>query len=255
MMLFQLRSALVIAASCLATWLCATPSWADAPKDESEEGARQDDSAHDPMNWLGLSLKAGYSHQNPGVIDNPIYSQTIADAAAMVPPETLQATGLVGGGGCSVIDRKCRTAERSGFQLSATLHVGGDGFGWDFEPYMMWSDAATALGMYTGPKFDIHLAAPLYFGFGFGFKAAYVWADGWEHAADIAGRIPVHFTFYALRNLAFTVEGAFGAGVSGYLLENQRVTNPLTGQPIGNVPKMSFGAARVWDISAGIRFP
>jgi hypothetical protein len=256
----HLRSVLVILACHLAVLLGAAPVWAEQPSpakaQERSGGEPEEDSgARDPMNWLGLSFKAGYSHQNDGVIDNPVYNATIANAAAMLPEGVVESTGLVGNGGCSIIDRRCRTAGRSGFQLSGTLHLGGDGFGWDFEPYMMWSDAATALGLYNGPKFDIHLADPLYFGFGFGFKVAYVWADGWEHAADIGGRIPVHFTIYLARNLALTLEGAFGAGVSGYLVEKQQVTDPISGQTLGTVPKMSFGAARVWDLSAGVRFP
>ena len=50
-------------------------------------------------------------------------------------------------------------------------------------------------------------------------------------------------------------EGGFGAGVSGYLVEKQQVTDPVSGQTLGTVPKMSFGAARVWDLSVGVRFP
>jgi hypothetical protein len=254
-----LRCTLALSAHCLMILLGAAPVWAEDAEpgptsaESASSGSETQRAAHDPMDWLGLSLKLGYSHQNPGAIDNPVYNTTLAQAAAMLTRAELESTGLVGSGGCSLIDRRCHTAARSGFQLAATLHLGGDGFGWDVEPYMMWSDAATALGVYSGPKFDIHLADPLYFGFGFGFKLAYVWADGWQHAADIGGRIPVHVTMYLAKDLALTIEGAFGAGVSGYLKEKQQVT--IEGETLGTVPKMSFGAARVWDLSVGVRFP
>jgi hypothetical protein len=236
-------------ACCLLVLWSAASAQAEAP--EPAAAARE----RDPMGDLGLTFRLGYSHQNDGVIDNPAYNARLAEAAAMLPQATLESSGLVGGGGCSIIDERCRTRSRSGLLLAATLHFGGDGFGWDVEPYLMSASSALALGVYTGPKFDIHLANPVYFGFGFGLKVAYVWADGWEHAADIGGRIPVRVTYYLLEHLALVVEGSFGAGVSGYLNEKQQITDPRNGQPLGTVPKMSFGAARVWDLSVGVRFP
>jgi hypothetical protein len=228
---------------------------ADPSQPATEVDARERDQDPDPMDGLGLSLKLGYAHQNVGHIDNPVYNAALAEAAASLPPEMLVSTGLVGNGGCSLIDRRCRTAGRDGFLLALTLHVGGDGFGWDVEPYLTSGSSAVALGMYSGPKFDIHIIDPLYVGFGFGAKLAYVWADGWQHGVDIAGRIPVRCTWYLTRSLALTLEGSFGAGVSGYVSEKQRVTDPRNGNTIGTAPKVAFGAARVWDLGVGLRFP
>jgi hypothetical protein len=258
-------AALTCSACCLVALLWAAPLRAQTAAAEASaapaatgapppaQGA--DETERDPMDALGLTFRLGYSHQNAGAIDNPVYNQAIADAAATLPMDVLVSSGLAGNGGCTVIDQRCRIPSRSGLLLAATLHLGGDGFGWDLEPYLMSASTALALGAYMGPKFDIHLSSPLYFGFGFGFKVAYVWADGWEHGADIGGRIPVRFTYYLLRNLALVVEGSFGAGVSGYLKEKQQITDPRNGEPLGTVPKMSFGAARVWDLSVGVRFP
>lgn len=257
----SLRTAALVFASCLAMQVGAAPLEAQsdgagpeaAPSEESTPEADEDE--RDPMDVLGLTFRLGYSHQNAGSIENPVYSPALADAAANLSMDALVASGLVGNGGCTPIDEKCRTKSRDGLLLAATVHLGGDGFGWDIEPYLMSASSALALGAYTGPKFDIHLADPLYFGFGFGFKAAYVWADGWQHGADLGGRIPVRFTFYVTKHLALVAEGSFGAGVSGYLREQQQIVDPRNGQPIGTVPKMSFGAARVWDLSVGLRFP
>jgi hypothetical protein len=244
------------ACCCLVALLSAASARAEPGAEaDAPHASRADEAAKDPMDDLGLTFRLGYSHQNPGSIDNPTYLPALADAAASLPMDVLESYGLVGSGGCTPIDRQCHTARRDGLLLSATLHLGGDGFGWDIEPYLMFAKSALALGAYSGPKFDIHVADPLYFGFGFGFKVAYVVADGWEHGADIGGRIPVRFTYYVTRNLALVVEGSFGAGVSGYLKEQQTITDPRTGQPLGTVPKMSFGAARVWDLSVGVRFP
>jgi hypothetical protein len=260
----DLRMAALTCSCCLAALFWVAPvraqtageATAAAPATEARPPAPGTDATEpDPMDDLGLTFRLGYSHQNAGAIDNPVYNQAIADAAAMLPMDALVSSGLAGDGGCTVIDRRCRTPSRSGLLLAATLHLGGDGFGWDIEPYLMSASTALALGAYTGPKFDIHITDPLYFGFGFGFKIGYVWADGWEHGADLGGRIPVRFTYYLLRNLALVVEGSFGAGVSGYLKEKQQITDPRNGQPLGTAPKMSFGAARVWDLSVGVRFP
>ena len=253
----RLPRLLALVGCCLAAFLGATPvAQADAESVKEERSAGSEDDDSDPMNWLGLSLKVGYSHQNASDISNPVYNKTVAQEAAKLSQATLESYGLAGGRGCGIIDKRCRTASRNGLQLALTLHLGGDGMGWDVEPYLMLADSATAVGVYLGPKFDLHLADPLYFGFGFGFKAAYVAADGWQRGADLGGRIPVHLTFYVRPNFALTAEGSFGAGVSGYTGKARRVTNPANpDQTIGTVPEMSFGAARVWDLTLGVRFP
>ena len=162
---------------------------------------------------------------------------------------TLQ--GSAGGrntGACTPVMETCYTPRRSGVQIGVGIHIGGDGFGWDAEPYIHVASGAFAVGLYTGPKFDIHIADPLYFGFGLGGKVAYVMADGWKYGADIYGRIPAHFTYYLSPNFALELEGAFGAGVSGYATDPKNYI-------ITTAPEFKFGVARTWDITFGVRFP
>jgi hypothetical protein len=33
------------------------------------------------------------------------------------------------------------------------------------------------------------------------------------------------------------------------------ITNPVTGDMIANAPRMTFGLARAWDLTIGVRFP
>lgn len=219
----------------------------DTPHDEQDE--------HNPMAWLGMSIKLGVANVNSGNLENPTYNQALATYASTLPPEALAGTGLVGTGACTPIDKKCRTPSRVGFQLALTIHVGGDGFGWDAEPYVTIGDEAIATGVYTGPKFDIHVADPVYLGFGFGFKAAYVSLDGWLHGGDIFGRIPVHAIYYLSDNFALSLEGSFGAGVSLFASEPVTVTDPRNGKKLASTPKIAVGAARGWDLTLGVRFP
>lgn len=223
---------------------------AASPADEREE-----EDERDPMAWLGLSVKLGVANVNSGNLKNPTYNAALATYAASVPPETLVGTGLVGTGACTPIDEKCRTPSRVGFQLALTLHVGGDGFGWDAEPFVTIGGEAVAAGVYTGPKFDIHVIDPLYLGFGFGAKAAYVALDQWAYGGDIFGRIPVHATYYLSEDFALTLEGSFGAGVSLFVSEAVAVTDPRNGRRLATTPKIAVGAARSWDLTLGLRFP
>ena len=234
------------------------------------------------MAWLSATLRVGYGHINSGSLDNPSYDARVAgtlqnlaafaaDGAltpqelALLPasvrrriPPTLDAqqlsefvTRVTKGtqeGACTPIMPKCSTPERNGVHVGLVLHVGGDGFGWDAEPYIFHAPNVFSVGVYTGPKFDFHVADPLYLGFGLGGKVAYVAADGWRYGADIYGRIPVHITWYVLPNFALEVEGAFGAGVSGYVSDPKNYI-------ITSAPEFKFGTARSWDITFGIRFP
>jgi hypothetical protein len=127
--------------------------------------------------------------------------------------------------------------------------------GFRIEPFIGISEAANAYGVYMGPTFEFHVAKPLYLGFGFGLKAAYVVPDDWRYAIDFHGRIPVDVTLYATENLAFVLEGAFGAGASAFVDAPRSITNPATGRRLARTPNVTFGVARTWDLSVGVRFP
>lgn len=234
------------------------------------------------MAWLSATIRVGYGHINSGKLNNPAYNQTVANKLADLEvyaqdgvlsqaelaalPASIRSkipAGISSGelaefvqlvtkgrqaGACTPVTKICRTPQRSGAHIGLILHVGGDGFGWDAEPYLFISPAAFSVGLYTGPKFDFQLANPFYLGFGLGAKVAYVSAEGWRYGADVYGRIPVHMTYYVAPNFALEVEGAFGAGVSGYATEPKNYI-------ITSAPEFKFGTARSWDITFGIRFP
>ena len=253
---FGLSAALAVALT-LSTTEARAEAEGPGPQDLASETATSKKRSEDPMGELGLSLKLGMAHVAAGDIPNPFYSRA-AEAAIAADPSIADQLGT---DGCSLSDRRCKTRGRFGLQLALTLHMGGDGFGWDVEPYIAFAGHAKAYGVYLGPKFDIHVADPVYIGFGFGAKGAYVVADGWARAADIAGRIPVHAIVYLADNVALVAEFAFGAGASGYLANERQELNiddpQNPGQQInlGSTPEMTFGVARTWDLTFGIRFP
>jgi hypothetical protein len=225
------------------------------PASEHVRDTSVDAGNRDPMNWLGLTVKFGYAWVASGTLNNPTYNKPLAAYAAMLPPEALEATGLVGGGACTPIDPKCRTAARSGFQFALALHIGGGGLGFDVEPYLTKGGNAFAAGAYFGPRLQLHLARAFYLGIGLGARAAYVALDGWKNGGDVFGRIPLQFTYYVARNFALVLEGAFGAGMSLFVSEPVRIVDPRTNRALATAPKIAVGASRGWDITFGLRFP
>jgi hypothetical protein len=253
-----------------------------APGTKNEDKDEEKDKDKSPMGWLGATIRVGYGHINSGSLTNPSYNKTVgeqltklaafaadgmlsqqelaqlpASVRSKIPAGVASAdlaefvTRVTKGteeGACTPIMKTCYTPERNGVHIGVVIHVGGDGFGWDAEPYIFTAQTAFSVGVYTGPKFDFQLAKPLYLGLGLGAKVAYVSADGWRYGADVYGRIPVHITYFPLPNFALEVEGAFGAGVSGYATEPKNYI-------ITSAPEFKFGTARSWDITFGIRFP
>jgi hypothetical protein len=208
-----------------------------------------------PMGWASLAFRVGIAAVKAGKIENPAYNPAAAAKAAELPAETLAAYGYIGGGACTLLDEQCRTKGRLGVHLVAAIHLGGDGFGWDLEPYATFNSSSQAYGLYTGPKFDIHVADPLYLGFGFGLRAAYLQADGWLLGADLGGRVPFHGVLYLTDDFALELDFGIGVGASGYMSKRIAITNPVTGDMIANAPRMTFGLARAWDLTIGVRFP
>jgi hypothetical protein len=204
-----------------------------------------------PMNLFAIGLKFGVAHVSSGSFDNPIY----ISGAETLPQDELTQYGLISGRGCDPVDRRCTTASRRGYYLAIPIQLGGTGVGFRVEPTVSWGDRFTSWGGYAGPTFEFHLAEPLYFGFGFGLKAAYVLPDDWRYAVDVFGRIPVWFTLYPSDNFALVVEGAFGAGASGYVSNLRSIYNPVDMTTVGERRDITFGWARTWDLSIGIRFP
>ena len=216
---------------------------AEEIKDDS--GEAEDESKH-PMDWFGIGLNVGVGGVGAGEFetDNPVYDESgmLSDVGVM--------TGV---DACPIDQPKCKvsTNSRTGLQLTLKMTFGGEGFGWDLDPYMQFGGGATAMGMYTGWKYDVHVIDPLYIGFGFGPKIAYVKADGYDYAADVYGRGMLRGSYYVMNDLGIIAELGMGYGASGYL--GLPSTNPMTGEE--TEPKIGFGTALTWDFSVGTRWP
>jgi hypothetical protein len=214
----------------------ATSSQHLAPREDS-----LDKQVKDPMGWAGIGVKVGMAGMS--------------------------------GGRLTVMGQEGRTQGRMGLHVAVPITLGGDGFGWMFEPYYMQSSIShdiknsqgnvvgaenvglTALGMYMGPIFNIHAADPLYIGFGLGLKGAYVMNKGFDYAADLHGRVPVHATFYINRTIAMTAEVGFGYGASAFADKPRVMIDPVS-RSLKNVKDDPlFGLAYSWDATIGVRLP
>ena len=201
------------------------------------------------MAAYAFGLQVGIAHVGTGDVRNPTYVR-----GAMISQAQLEAAGLIGNG-CTPLDQRCRTESRRGVQLAFPIQVGGSGVAFRLEPYLTLSAAAKAYGLYMGPSFEFHVARPVYLGFGFGLKVAWVKDQDWKYAADIYGRLPLRATYYVTDDLGLVLEFGFGGGVSGYVSELRDVINPVTGRRIARRTDMTFGLGRTWDLSLGLRFP
>lgn len=220
-------------------------SSAAAAEAQKEDGGAQEEAKRHPMGWAGIGLKLGVAGVGSGSFEmnNPIYDPSGMASDVGVDPAP---------GYCPTDSPKCRveTNSRTGFQLTLAITLGGDGFGWDIDPYMNFASGAMAAGFYTGPKFDIHIIDPLYIGFGFGLKAAYVMTDDFDYAADLYGRVPIRGTYYLKNDLGIVAELGFGYGYSGYVALPQTLAN---GEETDT--DIQFGSAMTWDFQVGTRWP
>ena len=257
----MLRFALIVSLS-----LVCTGAWPNSPGQAQDSGpsaaAASAPASAEPsvqsaqpkkkrlMNGYAFGLQLGIAHVGTGDVRNPTYVQT----SSMIPSSQLEAAGLIGEG-CTILDRRCRTEARRGVQLAFPIQVGGPIVGFRLEPYLTLARAAKAYGIYMGPTFDFQVMRPLYLGFGFGLKAAWVKDDDWKYAADIYGRLPMRVTYYILDGLALVLEFGIGVGASGYVRELRDIIDPRTGRRIARSTDMTFGFGRTWDLTLGFRFP
>jgi hypothetical protein len=231
-----------------------TPKTAQPVVDPEEP---EDDDDEDPMGWLSIGLKVGFGHIAASDLENPVYSEDLAMAAESLTPEQRAMYGFGDGESCTVIEKRCRLGARAGMRVAVLLALGGDGLGWDIEPYMWITGSRRAFGGYTGPKLDLHLADPLYLGIGAGLAVARIHADHYDYGIDIMGRIPVRLTWYMGPNFGLILEFAFGAGATGYASKASTVTpDPMQpGVQVTTSPELTFGTGRTWDATLGVRFP
>lgn len=165
-----------------------------------------------------------------------------------------------------------RVEARRGLQVSLPIDVGGDGFGWRFEPYLSFANVSvarttsagvqpgeqanlTAYGMYTGPTINIHAMQPLYIGIGAGLKAAYVSSNAFDLAVDAYLRAPVTATYYMTNSVALVAELGFGYGASVYFNKPEVVVDPVTRIASNENQDPQAGRAFLWDCTIGVRLP
>lgn len=207
---------------------------------EQRDDVEEEADAH-PMAWAGIGLKVGAAGMSAGKL--------------------------------TIAGQEGRTNSRIGIQVSLPINMGGDGFGWLLEPYFMQSNTAhevkdsegqilgtanvalTALGLYTGPTFNIHALDELYVGFGLGIKAAYLMNSTIDYAADAYARVPVHATYYLSRQMAVVGEVGFGYGASAFADKPEARLNATTRQVENASADPQFGLAYTWDATIGIRLP
>lgn len=195
-----------------------------------EQPSEEDDESQDPMGWIGIGVKVGFAFVGSSEIG--------VDAASLGLAPTVE--GMQINPTYTFI-----TPRRAGVQLSIPINLGGDGFGWMVEPYFHFA-SYRANGLYTGPTINLHLADPLYFGFGFGFKGALLYADELDFGIDLGGRIPFTLHYYLANDLGLIAEAGIGYTATGLSLK------PAPGKEAGDI---SFGGAFAWDLSFGVRFP
>lgn len=211
----------------------------------SQGAARSDDADEkrdrNPMGWAGIGVKVG--------------------------------TAGISAGKLTVMGQEGRTQGRLGIHVAVPITLGGDGFGWNFEPYFMQSSIAhdrkndaggvlgtenvtlSALGMYTGPMFNIHATDAFYIGLGIGIKGAYLLNKGFDYGADLYGRVPLQATYYLSRSIALTAEVGFGYGASVFA-DKPRMTIDTQTRALKNVKDDPlFGLAYTWDATIGMRLP
>ncbi len=201
----------------------------------------EDEGKKNPMAWAGIGVKAGVSS--------------------------------VKAGGVSIKGHEVSSQARTGMQLSMPINMGGSGFGFVIEPmltsYSLTHDLKDAsgavtgseevsllgLGGYLGPTINIHVMDPLYVGFGFGLRGAYMLNSAYEYAIDIGGRVPLTATYYVSKQVALVGEVGLGYGASLFADKPQPMLDPIT-RSIKNVTDdPAFGLAFAWDASIGARFP
>jgi len=188
-------------------------------QEQTQAPSPSEEKSKDPMGWFGIGLKLGAG----GVGGSDIDVKTSA--------------GTVSG----------KTDSRAGFMIALPLNFGGSGFGWIIEPSLMLDSNVNAAGFYTGPTFNFHVIDPLYVGFGFGPKFAYLSGKNLDLGLDIGGRVPITGTYYVHHDIGLTAELGLGYAASGY----KSKPIPL----VNEKPSLSFGTAFAWDFSVGVRWP
>lgn len=211
----------------------------------SQMGEKKDDAEAErdrhPMGWAGIGVKVGTAGMTAGKL--------------------------------TVMGQEGRTQARLGLHVAVPITLGGDGFGWNFEPYFMQSSIAHgvkndsgnvvssenvalyALGMYMGPNATFQATRSLYLGFGLGIKGAYLVNNGFDYAVDLYGRVPVHATYYLTRSVAMTAEVGFGYGASAFADKPRVTIDPVSRQAKNVKDDPLFGLAYTWDATIGIRLP
>jgi hypothetical protein len=236
----------VLAASGASALSVPPPPPGDGP---ARASASQDDTGREPdptpMSSLGIGFKLGVAGMGTGTLE-------------------FQRNGKSYPG---------RIESRRGVYLSVPLQVGGEGFGWMFEPYYSRASVGTltldasgrptgsvdsdtaAYGLYTGPTVHFHVVRSLYVGVGAGVKTAYVSSSGFNNGVDLYGRVPVSATYYLTDQVALVAELGLGYGLSAYFSDPRTVVDPVTKRSAKVDSNALYGKSLTWDCTIGVRLP
>ncbi len=136
--------------------------------------------------------------------------------------------------------------DRNSFKLLLNLDFGGDGYAFELAPYFTIGDTATqpfgdlmSAGLYLGLfTWRIH-AGNWYPHFGLGTTLGVIFGSG-NIGLETGLRVPIGFTWYAIRDLGIVVEVGPGYMLSGW------------GSTFGDI---GFGSGFAMDAMVGLRVP
>jgi hypothetical protein len=221
-------------------FVLSNPSHAgEEPRDDASEEAAEE--LGSPMNSAGLGVKLGVAG--------------------------------TGEGSANIRGYEGRTKKRVGLHVSVPIFLGGDGFGFLFEPMLQKSEVphslkdalgnvigsedvgVVGLGGYLGPQVQIRASERAYIGFGLGPKVLYLSNDAFQYAWDVYARLPLSTTVYVNRHVALMAELGLGYGFSVFADVPQPVVD-VEGRTVRNsTDDPQFGSAFAWDLSFGVRVP
>lgn len=142
---------------------------------------------------------------------------------------------------------------RSGARIALGLALGGDGFGFDIEPFFTHESGTGWTSNTVGAYFG--LAYRLQFGrffphIGLGLQSGYLMDDGIDLGLELHGRVPIGVTWYLLDDLGLVAELGIGYGATAIKF---KLPPAAPGVTVDDAIK--FAPALSMDFTVGIRWP
>jgi len=164
------------------------------------EPAEEEENPDAPFNWFTVVPEVGYLLYPASDLEMQGITFTVNQRMGFVGKVHID----LGGAGLSVDLAPLIEAEgANGFKLDASEGVGG-GMGGDYVGF--GGELSLLYKFHVGPFFP-HI--------GIGFHGAYLTSDALEYGSEIYGRIPLGFSVYMGKSVAFVFEFGFMYGVTG----------------------------------------